>query len=176
MSDFPSAADYSHSIISIFTEDCIGLELLTAGSGFSTAAWPSANAAILIPFTVAIPTIITQIFWLVGTSGTDNIDVGIYDSQGNKIISTGSTALSGTSANQIVDITDTTLQKGLYYIAVVMNGTTNTLSAMTPVAGLCRTMGIYSVATSFPLPSTITFAGTTLAYIPRVHLTLRTVV
>jgi hypothetical protein len=52
-----------------------------------------------------------------GATASGNMDVGIYDYAGTRLVSSGSTAQSGTSAFQDFDITDTLLGPGIFYLA-----------------------------------------------------------
>ena len=109
-----------------------------------------------------------------GSTASGNIDVGIYDLGGAKLVSIGSTAQAGTSAYQVFDITDTTLYPGQYYMAVAMDGTTGTLVRWSPGAQECRNLAMQQMASAFPLPATATFASVASSYIPWVFASRRT--
>jgi hypothetical protein len=175
MSDFPQVIDTSATIISPVSPQSI-IHHRTLFGVSASATWPVANTAIFIPFRVAQPTQIVKIFWQNGGAVSGNIDVGIYDLQGNRLVSLGSTAQTGISAIQIGDITDTILQTGVYYMAMAMDNVTGTQRRFAPTAPLTRAMGIYNVVSAFPLPSTVTFAGATNAYFPVPCLTTRVLV
>lgn len=176
MSDFPSAQDMNGSIIGVFSPESItdisnlGLNIAIDASA---AAWPAANLAIYIPFRVAGIAIATKIFWYNGaTVGTNSVDVGIYDAQGNKLVSSGSTLTAGVSSLQSADITDTTLRRGLYFMAMAVNGTTDTFSRASSVdVRHLRGVAMYQQATAFNLPTTAVFAAVTNAYLPHVFIT-----
>lgn len=179
MADFPTVIDYNRSVISILTSESIGNELTAVGaSSGASAAWPAANLALYVPFRVGHPMLIAQVFWAVGTSGTDSVDFGVYDAQQNKIFSTGTTLTSGSGAVQSVDITDVTLSPGLYYLAMAVNGTTNTFTSYGTgmTAPIARAMGCYEQTTAFNLPTTATFTGSTRTVVPFMGLTNKTVI
>lgn len=178
MADLPVIRPFTTSVITPCSINSIGVEIAgNSGGAESSAAWAAANLAIYIPFRIAIPTTIVKIYWLNGASaGTDSVDVGIYDSQQNRLVSSGSTITSGTNAIQSVDITDTTLQQGLYYMAMAMNGTTNPIFQITSgtTVPMPRAMGVLEQATAFALPSTATFTGSTHSSFPWICLALGT--
>lgn len=180
MSDIGALADFSLPVISTASINSVGIEVsnTVSASALSTSAvWPSANLAIYVPFRIATPTTIVKMFWYNGVSvGTDSVDVGIYDSQGNQLVHSGSTLTAGASAMQIVDTTDVTLQRGLYYVAMAMSGTTNNVHIATNAGVLYRAAGVYNQATAFPLPSLATFVGATAAGMPFIGMALNTLI
>lgn len=69
-----------------------------------------------------------QLLFYVGATSSGNIDVGIYDSQQNRIVSAGSTAMSATiNTVQEINIADTVLSPGEYFLAVACDNTTGTV-------------------------------------------------
>lgn len=99
-------------------------------TGLSTAssvAWTANNKAYYYPFRMTdFGTALQLLFW-VGATGTGNIDIGIYDAALNRIVSSGSTAMSATANTvQEVNITDTVLPPGDYWIGVVCSTTSGT--------------------------------------------------
>ena len=146
-------------------------------SSAASAAWPSANLAILIPFRLPAPLLVQRLFLLNGATASGNVDIGIYDVAGTRLVSTGSTAQSGTSAVQSVDVTDTPLAAGLFYLALAMDGTTGTVQRKTTSnVASCKALGMAQVASAFALPATVTFATCTNAFIPYFGLTARSFV
>lgn len=181
MSDFPKVLQMPSSVISPWTYESIaaGLRNGSYSSNSTAQLWSGANTAVLVPFRVAVPTIIKQLFWVNGaTVGTDSRDIGIYTSQGGLITSAGGTLTSGASAPQVINITDVTLNLGLYYMALVQNGTTDNLLTALPANPIGKAFGAYYVPTSYPLPSTVTLtlAGAATAILPFIGLTTQAVV
>ncbi len=158
-----------------------GLAVWGAGSmnGAASAVYPTANLAIFIPFAITNPITIVNLFAYNGTVASGNIDIGIYDVAGTKIVSTGSTAQAGTSALQVIAPTSTQLGAGVYYMAIAMDNTTGTL-LRSNIAGqtvsLLKTVGMAQMATAFPLPAAATFETVSNAYIPLIGLSTRSVV
>lgn len=176
MSDFPKSVEVPRLIVHPFMQNSIGFNQAIVPYPTGTTAWPSANAAIYIPFVIGASTTIVKFFWLNGATVSGNIDVGIYDSQGNRLVSSGSTVQTTINVIQSVDTTDLTLQPGLYYMAMAMDNTSGVIRASAGTAILNRASGIYSQASAFPLPSSATFAGTTLNIVPALFLTARVLV
>ncbi len=119
--------------------------------------WPSANKPIAVPFRVFKGMTVYQLGWRNGSGTmTDSFDIGIYDSSFNRKVSGGGTARSGVSSVQWVDVTDTYLTPGKYFLAGANNGITasNLVYASSSLAvTLLAGMGFQDSATnSYPLP------------------------
>ena len=121
----------------------------------ASAVWPSANMAIYQPVIVHVSTTVLQLAWANGATVSGNVDVGVYDSAFTRLVSSGSTAQSGTSVPQFVNITDLYLAVGTYYLALACDNTTATFVRRTPTAPFGRTpMGNFEQASAFALPAT----------------------
>jgi hypothetical protein len=150
-------------VISPFAPEAMGgipaLGGVSLGSA-ATAAWPSANLLIGYPFRVCRSTTLTKLWLYKGGAIAGNLDLGIYDAAGTKIISTGSTAESaGTNQLQVIDITDTTLGEGDFYLCLTMDGTTGTTMRLTWTGSASPwALGQVHVASAFPLPATVAWA------------------
>lgn len=179
MGDFAQAQDYNRVTIHTGSPECIGpLMAQQAAQCTTSAAWPSANLAIFVPFLVHTQIIAVKMFTSNGATASGNIDIGIYDSGQNRLVSMGSTAQSGTSAIQTFDIADTLLEPGVYYMALSQSGTTGTFlsSAQIPLPDI-RSFGILSQALgSVTLPDPATVAAIANAYIPLFGLTARSLI
>lgn len=166
MTNFPSGLFPPFPVISTVSNIDIDLNVISATS-VSSAAFPSANRAYYIPILVPYAVVVTKLFCINGGTAGNNFDIGIYDVAGTKIVSTGSTAQSGTSQVQTVDITDTILGPGLFYMALACNGTSATFAVWS--SGGTRFMnaiGAFTQSTAFALPATATFATAASFYIP----------
>lgn len=171
MADFPQVRDNNRNTISVMSSESIGWVFPYMLLGVQTPhAWPTANKAYFIPFRVANPFIAIEGFWFNGTAGTDNVDIGIYGRDGTRLVSSGTTASSGANSLQKVSLTSTTLEPGVYYMAIARPGTTNTIASVVPTAGAMSSVGVYEMATAFPLPSTATFATSPTAFIPSIGI------
>lgn len=176
MGDWSQIQEYNRLVIGSYSPESVGSENEALNINTSTpVAWPVANRAIYVPFLVFQPLTAVKMFTGVGTA-SGNLDVGIYDSQQNRLVSSGSTAVVGTNAIQIVDIADTLLSPGLFYFALALDNTTATINATAPAVALASAMGVLSQSSAFALPATATFAAAQDAFVPAVGLTTRTTV
>lgn len=176
MPDFPVSRDVDSLIICPASAQSLGREMNAMGLGISAAAWPTANKAIYVPFSVYETITVRKMFWENGGSVSGNVDVGIYDINWVRLVSSGSTAQAGTSAIQEVNITDTTLASGIYYLAMAMDNNTGQIGRWGPTAAIGRGLGVSEEASAFPLPSTATLSALASGYLPGVFATLRVVV
>jgi hypothetical protein len=127
------------------------------------AGWGTANLAVFAPVTLRSAVTVYQLGWINGTAVVGNLDVGIYDKVGNRLVSSGSTAQSGVSSVQTVDTADTTLLPGVYYLAMssdTASGNAIYRVAFSPTGNIGRGYGmLQQTASAFPLPATATFVG-----------------
>lgn len=171
MSDFPSVKhqsqvgeiDYYHV-----------LHGRGASSTAAAAAWPSANTAYFLPFFIHSPWIARKMACGCGTTGSNNVDMGIYNVDGVRLVSSGAVARVA-SSEVYGDITDTLLMPGWYYMALVCNATANivfaTPSGTSPVPlQKARLSGVLQMASAYTLPATATFAALSSAIIPAVSI------
>jgi len=148
---------------------------LLGGGGEASTTWPTANRAIFCPVELPKPALITNLTWRNGATVTANVDCGIYDIDGNLLVSTGSTAQSGASTSQTIDITDYMLWPGMYFLALALSTTSTVISYAQPANTITlRMLGVMQAATSFPLPSTVTFAAPASAVIPSITASYQT--
>lgn len=175
--DWPDAPGVGRPLITIST-----LSLLAKGADAhfvapNSATWPAANRAIFVPFRTAVPILVRQLFNCNGATASGNIDVGIYDRVGTRLVSAGSTAQAGTSVLQVFNVTDTLIGPGQFYFAVALDNTTGTITRQAPPNVLqTRALGLVQMASAFPLPATATFATVANVHIPLCGLTTKTVV
>lgn len=179
MSDWPTTLAPPNVTLSVASIESLGIPLsafVITTTSFASAAWPTANKAIFVPVLVARQTKLVKAFVYNGATASGNLDVGLYLPNGTRVVSMGSTAQSGTNALQELDITDTTVGPGLYYMALAMDGTTGTAFRATIGTGRGASLGIYEMTSAFALPSTATFATLASSYLPMFGFTTRSVV
>ena len=177
MSDWPSPlwlpAGTNH--LTSFGPNALGPGLAING-GWGSAAYPSANLILYVPFRLEQPTLIRKVFWANGATVSGNVDCGVYDRTGVKLFASGSTAQSGVSVVQAVDITDYQLGSGQFFMALTLDGTTGTLlrNLNTSTVSILRCVGMLEeAAVAFGLPATATFAVmATAAYVPAFGLVI----
>lgn len=131
MADFPNVVYPPLPVLTPFHPDSLGSFLPNYATGTlgnaTSSTWPTANAAHFYPFFLTQTAIAYQLLFYVGATSSGNIDVGIYDSQFNRIVSSGSTAMSATTNTvQELNIADTTLGAGEYFLAAGCDNATGT--------------------------------------------------
>lgn len=160
----------------------LGPYLLAAGQdlgGTGSGVWPAASRALLIPMRWPERATLRRLGLVNGSAVSGNLDVGLYDASGNRLVSSGSVAQAGTNVVQWLDITDTEVLPDIdYYLAAVLDNVAG--AAFRWATGLVTyglaAAGLREVATAFPLPATLTpSAAITTAYVPVVLASMRTV-
>jgi len=144
----------------------------------TSGAYPITNLAIYVPFNLLESVEVVKTFCLNGATVSGNIDMGIYDAAGTRLVSIGSTAQSGINAIQAFDIADTTIGPGRFYMAVAMDNATGTLLRwFAPTLAVeVLTWGLVQQTAAFALPATATFATFgTRNYCPYIGLSIRVV-
>lgn len=168
----------SHDI-SVFNPQATVVQLTSIALGATDRAWPTANLAIYVPVRIIRPTLIRKFWNAQGATGTGNFDMGIYTAAGSRVVATGTTAKVAAVAEKIVDVTDTGIVPGLYYLAMVDDTNTDTYLAIisTTAAPIPAAMGVLTEAlASASLPSTATWVvNQTLTYVPQFGISLGTV-
>lgn len=151
--------------VSVTSLNAMGDILVPNNTASASGAWPANNRAIFVPFELAVHATFYKAWTNIGTS-SGNIDFGIYDLAGNRLGSAGSTASPGTGFH-IVDISDTTLQPGNYYMAMAAS-TTGFLPSRwaSPALQIMTSFGLGDMASALALPNPATIAVATSAYIP----------
>lgn len=161
------------TVITPWSYRSLGIDLAALGIGApASAAWPTANQAMYVPFTIDETVTVKKMFWKNGATVSGNVDIGIYNEAGTRKVNMGSTAQATINATQIVDIADTSLAAGRYYMALVADNTTATFASVTAT----QRLGYLTQTTAFALPATATFATPATAVIPYFGLTLETLV
>ncbi len=167
------------STLSPLSQESLGDELAAlACAAPSSAAWPTANKAIFIPFTLEESILVDQLWWYQGAAATDNIDIGIYTEGAVKLVSTGALAagtISVVNAQALVNALG--IDPGRYYFAVSCAGTTIALfRTATGSIETQRALGVMQMLAAHPLPSVATLVKVaTTDYIPIIGLSTHTV-
>ncbi len=139
---------------------------ITGGGTPSSGAWPAANDAIFVPFYIQQFTNVTRLYVVNGTAASGNMDVGIYNGDGTLIISSGSTAQSGTNQPQFFNIADTMLAPGDYYIACSIDGTGGTVFRSNLSVIRMQEGGCAKATSAMPLPAIATLVASTSGLYP----------
>lgn len=150
--------------------------LITAMNATTGGTWPAANRALYIPFMVETTVTAYQMAFQV-TVQSGNCDVGIYDQLGNRLVSKGSTAVAAAGL-QVIDITDTELNPGVYYMALNIDNTTAAVQRGTTCTALqLQVCGMQQQAVgAVTLPNPATFANPASAYTPQMVVALKSTI
>lgn len=142
----------------------------TLGVGFAgNQTYPAASRVLATPLVLGEPFLVRKVWTLNGsTAGTDSWDIGVYSEDGTTLlVHSGSTLSAGTLQLQEVDVTDTLLVPGRYWMAFIQGGTTAQIVGFTPVVALLRAAGAAQQAGSgSTLGSTFTPAAIASAVFP----------
>ena len=169
--DFPAPRWPPLNVITPFHIDSSGLtmrgeNLQMNGIGTGTRA---ANSALFWPFMIFETSVAKKMSFISGNAGTGNADLGIYDGGKNLLVSSGSTALVGANTLQEIDIANTTLHPGQYFMALVFSsGSSTFLQFLNNDEFAFAAYPYYEAANHFPLPNpaTFTLSSTTAAQVP----------
>lgn len=166
-------------MISTISLEAIGLDLrLLAATIPQGANYPAANITIGIPFGVGQPILVRKLWVQNQTPVAGNIDLGIFLPDGTLVVNKGSTASAGTNTIQELDITDTTLMPGRYYLGMTSDtsaATQKIFSTALASAGLASAAGVLQAAQG-PALASVTWATCAQTQIPYIGLSARTLV
>jgi len=146
--------------------------VLTSTQTITSTAWPTTNLAIYVPLRVPVAMVVVKLWYGSGSTGTGSNDIGLYDSNGARLVSNGNAAKPASATEDVRDVADTTIGPGLYYLALVASNSTDTYYAETDAAPMCAAIGVLTEALgSTVLPASASWAvNQTLAYYPRMGL------
>lgn len=158
--------------------DTINSGVIPPQQGATTSAtWYSANGAIYCPVIVRSGVVVKKLWVATGTTGTGNVDVGLFNATGVKLTSSGAIAHGTTNTELVSDVTDVTIAPGIYYLGVSASNSTDTFFGVSVAAPFPTALGYLTEASAHPLPATATFALTqTLAWMPDCGMLLNTLV
>lgn len=173
MPDWPNGylAQNSSTYCSVSQASGLAYGQYMSGTGGTSAVWPAANRAIYVPFIVNKQVTAFQIAFQVGTQ-SGNLDVGIYNEQGVRLVSSGSTAVAAPGL-QAVNITDTTLTPALYFMAMCVDNVTAAFMRFSGISAIwLQAFGVQQQAVGVvTLPDPATFANPASAYVPQMIVT-----
>jgi hypothetical protein len=155
------SGDVIPDIISSFSPQAYGGQALlyTPGRAIGTPS-PSANNAVLVPFTLNSPYPITNGFFFVSAgSGTFHYDIGVYDDAFNRLFSSGSISSAALSFHKQAMTASGVLPPGNFYLAFTCDSVTPTFVGMSLSIAAFEMMGVLEMAAALPLPATFTPAA-----------------
>lgn len=153
----------------------IGILLERYPTAFSVDFWFSANGAIYIPLNLPNTVLLSHFLVMNGASISGNLDLGLYNVQRQRIVSSGSVAQTGTNALQTISVPPVLIMPGFYWMALAVDNTSAILWGWNTVvfdsnAIEARMWGIWKQESAFPLPQIATFANLTTRTAPYVGL------
>lgn len=173
MSYTPPTVDGNQTLTVIGAMDLLGSVFPYATP--ASAAYPLANLALYVPFSVSEAVTAYEGWVTTGLTAGGNFDIGIYSAAGSRLTSAGATARTASAINNTTTMTDQVLSPGVwYYMAFAASGVDNYIAG-TSAAGLWEAQGVLESTTSYVLPSGPTLSRTTRAYMPDFGLNLYTV-
>lgn len=132
MADFPIVRWPPRNVITPFHSEAIDATLNITIVSTTSVAFVD-ELIYFFPFRIYEPAVAVKMSYVVGATAAGNVDLGIYDSQGNLIVSTGLTAQGTINTLQELDITDTLLNPGQYFMAIKCTDGTGTAFLTTQV-------------------------------------------
>lgn len=117
----------------------------------------TANLAVYAPIVVKERSTVTGFLTSIVTQA-GNVDAGIYDWAGNRVVSNGGVAC-GAAGVQVIDCTDTALDPGWYRIAFACNSASTVVRTNGAASGPIQACGVFQQSSAYPLPSTATPAA-----------------
>ena len=141
----------------------------------TATAWGTQYRAIYVPIRVVDRCVVRKLGFASAAAAAGNVDVGLYDANGARLVSSGPTTKTGTGV-QVVDVADTTIGPGLYYIGLNNDTTTDTVTALAGTAPVPAARGVLTETLGgVALPASASWAvDNVLSFIPIVTALLVT--
>lgn len=139
---------------------------------------PANDTVVYVPITVSFTVVALKLWICSGSTATGNFDLGLYSQDGTRLVSKGGTNAKPGTDEAVLDVTDTTITPGLYYMAMVGSNTTDTWGGYAPAAPHCAGAGVLTEsAGSTAVPATASWAiSQVLTVYPLMGLLASTVV
>jgi hypothetical protein len=158
MSDWPNASEPLPTHISSFMGGYFptseGRWVAFVVSNPVSGAWPTANLAINIPFSLPHPMPVRRLFWANGSAAGGEWNAGILTAGYELLGATGKVAGSGNTAIQYGSVTEMLLNPGSYIFSLAHSATTaNQANSMAITAIQGRIAGMTQQASSLELPT-----------------------
>ena len=136
-----------------FTQKVVNVSFFGMTGNGSSGGCIANNDAFYMPIDVMGDMTITKIAFYIQTS-SGNIDVGLYNSSGTKLVSSGSTSSPGTGV-QTITVASTDISAGQHYLALAVDNTTFKWGQTTGADTMATHM-MQRETSDFPLPSSFT--------------------
>jgi hypothetical protein len=160
----PCPSIVTPNMVSVFTKQIGWIGEDYAATTPASSTYESANRAVYWPLIIPAVCVVRRLWWANGSSvsASYNIDVGVYTSSnygpGEKLVSSGSTAQGTATQVQFVDVTDTTVAPGLYWLAISVSSASATIMRISLLGGAGHGDAAvrFEEASALPLPATAT--------------------
>ena len=127
---------------------------------YTPTNWPTANLAIAMPFSIPYAVTIRSAFWQNGGTLSGNVDCGVYNEDGTKVITTGSVVQAGATTTQNASLSATTLAAGSYYLVLCLDNVTGTFYRLAPGGTqYLQGAGCQQATAAVPMGASLTFAN-----------------
>lgn len=141
-------------------------------------AYPVANLGIYVPFLIQAPLLVTNLYWVNGTTitGATTVDMAVYDELASvKLFGTGGVVQAGALIPQATALaTAYYLAPGRYWVGIVASNNTTQFRAAIDSASVTQSQKFLGSAEqaigSAALPAVPTFAAATHPYLPLMGL------
>ena len=141
----------------------------------ASAGYPAANLAIYVPFWLASPATVYEVWVETGTLGTSNgVEIGVAGQDLTRLFHTAMTVATASDTVNSSGMTDYVLGPGDYYLCFGCDGTRNFVSTALAF-GLYASMGCMEQTglSGAVIPDPIVPVAYTRAYLPLFGLNLR---
>lgn len=163
-------------LINPFSNNACAGEMSITNNLVVSNTYPATNRALGYMICLSDYYLVRKVWWCNGTTATtDSADVAVYNEAGTtRLVAAGSTAIATANVVQEVDVTDTLLPPGRYWVVYNQNGTTATPMGTNVIAGGARVAGWAQFAGAVPLGTTFTPAAVASAVVPYFGIASRT--
>lgn len=160
--DWPaSLADGANGILSTTGAGSMVAEALQNAAQYANnSSNLGSNVVQYIPIVVPKAVTVYEAMWNNGGTVSGNIDAGLMDAQGHRLVNTGPVLQSGVSSLQVAALTPTLIQAGIVYAAFSQDNTSGTVYRMgTGNFAILEACGVAQQTTgTFGIPATWTLA------------------
>lgn len=169
----PGSGSGSGGVVAMASGVLNAADILTACGWFDLGAnvtagatWPTANLAILYPFSLPAANTLNRVIWFNGAAVSGNVDGGVFNEDGTRVGTIGSTAQAGTNVPQVANVGAVALAAGSYFMALCCDNTTGQFSRWGYDQRILRGVGLQQAAAAVPLGASLTLANPANAFAP----------
>jgi hypothetical protein len=177
LTDWPYSQFDVNAILSTIGPNCVYADLaINTSQSFNTSAvYPTANTAIYIPVWINRQVTVYRMSTVVAAQ-SGNMDIGIYDDFGNRMVSKGSTPVPAAGIASI-DVADTVIGPGAYFLALNCDNVVASFRRCAAGVIVAQMSGCLQQAVgAVTLPATFTAVALNASYVPVITAHLRATV